>query len=138
MIPALVAYAIALIVFLCIDITWLMLVGAQLYKAALSEILAADIRLGPAAVFYLLYPVGIAYFAVMPALKDGSVTTALLNGALYGLMAYGTYELTNYATLRGWTFTITAVDMVYGAVASATVAVIAFYATPAVSRWFGA
>lgn len=132
------AYLIALIAFACFDIAWLTYAGAQLYKPALADILAPGIRFGPAAAFYLLFPIGLIYFAVNPALKDGAVATAIVNGMLFGLFTYGTYELTNFATLRGWTLSITAIDMIYGALVSAAVAAIAFIAAPVVARWVAA
>ncbi|MEQ1719340.1 MAG: DUF2177 family protein [Hyphomicrobium sp.] len=132
-----IAYAVALVAFTAIDVTWLSSVGARLYKETLGDILATDIRMAPAIVFYLFYPLGIVTFAVDPALKQGAISSALLNGALFGLFTYGTYELTNFATLRNWTLSITAIDMAYGAVASAVVAAIATALTPSIVRWFG-
>lgn len=133
-----VCYAIAVVVFAAIDITWLTVVGGQLYKQTLGDILVPNIRMAPAIAFYLLYPVGLIFFAVDPAWKNGSIITAVTHGALFGLFTYGTYELTNFATLRNWTLEITAIDMTYGAMASAGVAAIAFLLTPTIARWFGA
>jgi len=132
------AYAISLVAFGILDMTWLSFVGAKLYKPVLGDILEPGIRLAPASAFYLMFPAGLIYFAVNPALKDGALGTALLNGALFGLFTYGTYELTNFATLRNWTLQITLIDMAYGAVMCAAVAALAFKLTPAVARWFGA
>jgi uncharacterized membrane protein len=90
--------------------------------------LADKVRLAPAIVFYLLYPIGIEIFALIPALRTGSIGHAGVYGALFGLFAYATYDLTNAATLRQWTTQITLADMAWGAVAtclSATIAVIA-------------
>jgi uncharacterized membrane protein len=70
-------------------------------------------------VFYLLYLLGILFFVVRPALQSGGWTTALTYGALFGFIAYGTYDLTNYATLRQWTLGLTVSDMVWGAVVTA-------------------
>lgn len=133
-----IAYAIALLAFAAIDITWLMTFGAQLYKATLGDILAPDIRLAPAIAFYLLYPAGVVIFAADPALKQASLSTAVIYGALFGLFTYGTYELTNFATLRNWTLSITAIDLAYGVAATAITAALAYSLTPAVARWFGA
>lgn len=132
-----VAYVLALVAFAAIDITWLMTMGAKLYKETLGDILAPEIRTGPAIAFYLLYPIGLVAFAVNPAAKDGSITTAALYGGLFGLLAYGTYELTNFATLRNWTLGITVIDMAYGAIAGAVVSAIVYAAAPVVVRWVG-
>jgi uncharacterized membrane protein len=132
-----VAYAIALLAFAAIDITWLMTFGAQLYKSTLGDILEPNIRLAPAIAFYLLFPAGIVVFAADPAIKQGSLSTALVYGALFGLFTYGTYELTNFATLRNWTFGIAAIDIAYGVAASAIAAALTYSFAPAVARWFG-
>lgn len=134
----LVTYAIALVAFGLIDMAWLSTVGGQLYKATLGDILAPEIRIGPAVAFYLLFPAGLIYFAVNPAMKDGLLSTAVMNGALFGFFTYATYELTNFATLRNWTLGITVIDTAYGAIVSAAVAALAYALAPTVSRWFGA
>jgi uncharacterized membrane protein len=75
------------------------------------------------------------YFALMPALRDGSASAALLNGALIGLLAYATYDLTNYATLRPWTLTITLVDLVYGTVVVGLCTWVAFIVVRRLAGW---
>jgi uncharacterized membrane protein len=81
----------------------------------------------PAVAFYLMYPIGILVFATMPALKAGSVSPALIYGALFGALAYATYDLTNYATLRNWTLLISVADIAWGAFASAAAATVGYY-----------
>jgi uncharacterized membrane protein len=134
----LIAYLIALVAFALVDIAWLTTVGGQLYKSTLGDILAPEIRMAPAVVFYLLYPMGLVYFAIIPALNSGSMSTALVNGALFGLFTYATYELTNFATLRNWTLSITVIDIAYGVVLGAVVSAVAYALTPTVLRWTGA
>jgi uncharacterized membrane protein len=112
------SYVIALVVFGVIDALWLSTMGAILYRPVLGDILLQDLRIGPAIAFYLLFPIGIVIFAVSPALKEGAVTTALVYGLLFGAFAYGTYDLTNFATLRNWNLQITLIDIAYGAVTS--------------------
>lgn len=116
------AYLAALILFAAIDITWLMTMGGRLYKQTLGDILLPSVNIAPAVAFYLMYPAALVYFAILPSLKSGSVSPAVLNGALFGFFAYATYELTNFATLRNWTLQITLVDIAYGALASGVVA----------------
>ena len=125
-----VAYLIALVLFAAVDITWLMTMGSKLYRQTLGDILLTELRMAPAAVFYLMYPAGLVIFAVIPALKSGSPATALVLGALLGLFAYGTYELTNFATIRNWTLQITLIDIAYGIVASGLVAAIVTTVVP--------
>lgn len=117
-----IAYVVSLILFAAIDITWLMTMGARLYKQTLGDILLPNVNMMPAIAFYLIYPAGIVYFGIMPALKETMISTAVINGALFGFFAYATYELTNYATLRNWTLQITIIDIVYGAIVAGAVA----------------
>ncbi|MBN9135941.1 MAG: DUF2177 family protein [Phyllobacterium sp.] len=109
-------YLAFLVAFGICDAIWLSSMAAKLYRPALGDLLLAQVRYWPAALFYIGFPLGVVYFALMPALRDGSASAALVNGALVGLLAYATYDLTNYATLRPWTLKITLVDLLYGAV----------------------
>lgn len=122
------SYIIALLIFGIIDATWLSLMGARLYLPVLGDILLDNLRIAPAIVFYALFPVGIVTFAVRPGLEANSVTTAVLFGFLFGAIAYATYDLTNFATLRNWNLQITLIDILYGALASATAAGVAGFA----------
>jgi len=128
----LVAYAAALIVFGALDAIWLTTMASRLYRPALGEILLDNLRIAPAVAFYFLYPIGLVVFAAMPAVRSGSAGVALTYGALFGLLAYATYDLTNYATLRNWTLQITIVDLMYGTVVAGLTSVAAYYA----ARWF--
>lgn len=128
------AYLVTFVVFAVIDGTWLYVMGSQLYKPVLGDILLPDIRLGPAVAFYLLFPLGLVIFAVDPALKAGSWNTALVYGALFGLFAYATYDLTNFATLRNWTLQITLVDIVYGAIVAGIASLAGHWAATAFGR----
>lgn len=133
MLTYLIAYAIALVIFAAIDIAWLTTMGAALYRATLGDILLSSVRIEPALAFYLLFPLGIVVFGVAPALRAGSAGHAAFYGALFGLLAYATYDLTNYATLRNWTLKITLIDMVYGAAVVGAVSVLTYLAL----HWLG-
>jgi len=128
----LLAYIIVTIIFVILDGAWLTIMGPLLYKPALGDLLADKVRLAPAIVFYLLYPAGIALFALLPALRSNSIGHATIYGALFGLFAYATYDLTNAATLRQWTTQITLADMAWGAVATGLAATISAIACRAV------
>lgn len=104
------------VVFLILDAIMLKRVLRPLFETHLGDLLASPIRIGPAAVFYLFYVGGLLWFVSLPALRDGAPVQALLGGALLGAMAYGTYEFTNYATLRDWHWHMVAVDLTWGAV----------------------
>lgn len=126
-----VAYIASLIVFGALDAIWLTTMTSRIYRPVLGDILLSDLRVAPALAFYLLYPVGLVVFAAMPALRSGSAGTALAHGALFGLIAYATYDLTNYATLRSWTLQITLIDLAYGTVVAGLTALAAYQA----ARW---
>jgi uncharacterized membrane protein len=128
----LVAYASSLIVFGLLDALWLSTMAGRLYRPALGDVLLDNLRLAPALAFYFLYPVGLVVFATMPAVRSGSVGAALAYGALFGLLAYATYDLTNYATLRAWNLQLTLIDLAYGTVVAALTAAAAYQAV----RWF--
>ena len=109
------AYGGAALAMLALDSIWLTTMASRLYRPQLGDLLLDEFRAGPAVAFYALYLFGVVYFATAPALKDGGWRKAALNGALLGLVAYGTYDLTNQATLVHWPVTVTVVDLLWGA-----------------------
>jgi uncharacterized membrane protein len=121
----LIAYLTSAVVFLCIDAVWLRIMGDILYRPLLGEILLERFRVAPAILFYLIYIVGVVKFAVLPSLGPDRWITALFNGALLGLVAYGTYDLTNQATLKVWPTAITIADLCWGTVLTAIAALLA-------------
>jgi uncharacterized membrane protein len=123
------AYGAALVIFVIVDALWLGNVAPRLYRPILGDILLEKFRLAPALVFYLLYPAGLVFFAINPALKGGGLSTALLCGALFGLFTYATYDLTNQATLRNWSTLITVVDIAWGSFLGAVTAAGAWWIT---------
>ncbi len=90
-----------------------------LFAAHIGDMLATELRLVPAALFYLAYVGGVLWFVSLPALREGAPVNALLAGAALGAMAYGTYEFTNYATLRDWHWQMVAVDVTWGTILTA-------------------
>ncbi|WP_435200687.1 DUF2177 family protein [Qipengyuania sp. 902] len=122
-----VAFVAAAIVFGVLDALWLGWAGDNFYRPRLSDMLADSFRMAPALVFYVAYIAGIVWFAVRPGLAGG-VGTAALNGALLGALCYATYDLTNQATLRQWSTTVTVADICWGAFATAVAASVATFA----------
>jgi uncharacterized membrane protein len=129
-----IAYVVVLIVFGAIDAVWLSTMGPLLYRPALGDILAQNLRIAPAIAFYLTYPIGVVVFAVLPALRAQAPFTAAALALLFGALAYATYDLTNYATLRNWTLPITVLDISYGGLASSIAATAAYFAVRAIAR----
>lgn len=114
-----VAFAVGAVVFLALDALWLGMVGRGLYQREVGALLLERPNFGAAAVFYVLYLAAMTYFCVMPGLAEASAARALINGVLFGAIAYATYDLTNLATLKGWSTTIVVVDIAWGAFATA-------------------
>ena len=107
-------YAVTAAVFLGLDMLGIRYIVRPVFDTHVGHLLAQPLRLGPAAVFYLLYVVGLLIFVSWPALKAGSPLQALVFGALLGAMCYGTYEMTNYATLADWSWQQVVVDGLWG------------------------
>jgi uncharacterized membrane protein len=117
-----IAYLASAIVFLVLDAAWLTTMADRLYRPALGRLLLDRFELAPAALFYALYVIGIVVFAVAPGLASGRWTTSLGLGALLGLIAYATYDLTNQATLRDWPWRVTLADLGWGTLVTAVAA----------------
>jgi uncharacterized membrane protein len=126
-----VAYVATLVAFLGIDAIWLSLAGGRIYRAVLKDILLEGFSPAPAVAFYLIFAAGLVILAVRPGLEAGSVRVAAGNGALLGFLAYATYDLSNQATLRNWTATLTLTDLAWGTALSAAAATLGFLAARA-------
>ena len=131
------AYLAAALAYVVMDVGWLSFASARLYRPVLGDLLAPRIALAPGVVFYLLYVVGVVVLAVAPALKAGGWTRAALSGAVLGLVAYGTYDLTNQATLRTWATRLSVLDMGWGMIATTGAALAGFWAATAAAHALG-
>ena len=120
-------YAIALPVFFVIDMIWLGLVAKNFYRNQIGFLMTPNINWVAAIIFYLLFIVGLIVFVIAPAIEKGSWTYAILFGALFGLITYATYDLTNLATLKDWPLLVTIVDLIWGAVLAASVSVVTYF-----------
>jgi len=119
-------YAIALPVFLVIDMIWLGLIAKNFYRAQIGTLMKPDVNWLAAIAFYLIFIVGLVVFVIAPAMQKGSWSQALLWGALFGLVCYATYDLTNLAVAKDWPLLVTLVDLLWGAVLAASVSVITY------------
>jgi uncharacterized membrane protein len=119
--------------FLAIDSVWLSQMASRFYRPALGEMLAEKPNLAAAAVFYVVYVTGIIVLAVLPAMDRGGLARAAMLGAFVGFLAYGTYDLTNHATVRDWPLRLTLVDMAWGTVLTSLAACAGFWAMRAAS-----
>lgn len=117
-------WIVAAILFLLIDMIWLLWLGRNFYVSEIGELLRQPPNMAAAGAFYLLYVTGLMIMVIWPALQSQSILQGLLYGALLGLVAYGTYDLTNLAVMKGFTTKIALIDMVWGAVLTGTVSAI--------------
>ena len=119
-------YIITTLIFFAIDMVWLGLIAKNFYREKLGFILSPDVNWYAAVIFYLIYIGGILYFAVLPAMKDESWQTALIQGAVLGFLCYATYDLTNMATIKNWPLTVVLVDIIWGIVLTGSCALISY------------
>ena len=121
-----VAYLATLVAFCAGDFVWLGTVATGFYQSQVGSLMLATPNWPAAGAFYALYAAGTVLFAVMPALRAGTWTSALIQGALFGFFTYATYDLTNLATLKGWSLGVTVVDIAWGAVVTGLAATVGF------------
>jgi uncharacterized membrane protein len=119
-------FFIALAVFFAIDMVWLVLIAKKFYREQIGFLMKPDINWIAAIIFYLLYIAGLVVFVISPAIQKHSWTNAILFGALFGLISYATYDLTNLATIKGWPVLVTLVDLAWGMVLSASVSLLTY------------
>ena len=124
-------YIATLIAFFIIDMAWLGLVARSFYRKHLGFLMNSSPNWFAAIIFYMLFIVGILVFVVVPGLENNSLKTTLLRAALFGVITYATYDLTNLATVKDWPLLVTVVDMIWGTVLSAAVSFIGFM----VGKW---
>lgn len=127
-------YAIALPVFFAIDMFWLGVVSKNFYRAQIGSLLKTDVNWVAAIVFYLLFIVGLVVFVITPAVEKSSWMHAVMFGALFGLVCYATYDLTNLAVAKDWPLLVTIVDMIWGAVLAASVSTVTYFIANAISN----
>lgn len=120
-------YLISLVAFFAVDMLWLGLIAKNLYRKHLGFLMAPSVNWTAAIVFYLLFIFGVLVFVVIPGLKENSLKMTLLRAALFGLITYATYDLTNLATVKNWPVIITFVDLAWGMVLTTLVALAGFY-----------
>ena len=120
-------YLIAVVSFFAIDMVWLGVVAKNLYREQIGFIMKTNFNWIAAFSFYFLYIFGLVYFVINPALESGQITHAIFAGALFGLITYATYDLTNLATLENWPLKITIIDLIWGTVLGSSVSTLTYY-----------
>ncbi|MGB4293007.1 MAG: DUF2177 family protein [Bacteroidales bacterium] len=120
-------FLIALPVFFVIDMIWLVFVARNFYKEQIGFIMKPEINWVAAILFYLLFIVGLVVFVISPAVEKRTWIHALGYGALFGLVTYATYDLTNLATLKEWPLKVTIIDLIWGALLASIVSVVTYF-----------
>jgi len=130
----LIAFVSAALIFGGLDAMWLNWAGSNLYEPNIGELMAEDFNMGAAGVFYILYLMGMTWFAIRPGLIAGDVTVALLNGVLLGGLCYATFDLTSQAVFKVWATKVTVLDIIWGAFATGTTSTLATWIALKVTR----
>ena len=100
--------------FFIVDLIWLGLVAKKLYQDQIGDLLKPNVNWVAAMIFYFMFIAGIVLFVIMPAVDKNSLSHVMLMGALFGLITYATYDLTNLATMKNWPLSITLIDLSWG------------------------
>jgi uncharacterized membrane protein len=127
----LLSYILTTVVFFAIDLVWLGLIAKDIYKKYLGSLMSETVNWGAALLFYLLFIAGIFVFVINPAIEKHSAARALLMGAFFGLITYSTYDLTNYATLKGFPLHVVVIDLAWGTFITAVVSLSGY----CITRW---
>jgi uncharacterized membrane protein len=122
-----VAYIATLVPLLFLDGLWILVLAKKFYADHLGFLFTKSVNIAPVLVFYPLYAVGVLLLVVLPAVSSSSWVEALWRGALLGLVAYGTYDLTNHATISNWPLSVTLVDIIWGMTVTSVTSVIAYF-----------
>ena len=128
------AYAAAAAVMIAIDLLWLGVIAKPLYRDGIGHLMSDTPNIPAALLFYLMFPVGLMIFAVVPNAASAEWSKTLVAGTLFGLFTYATYDLTNLATLKGWPIGLAALDIAWGTMVSSVSALAGRWAM----SWFSA
>ena len=116
-------------IFLIIDVLWLSITVKSLYRPALGSLLNDKPVMWAAVLFYIIYMIGLALIIIKPALANDSIVQALWTGVVFGVVAYGTYNLTNMATVKNWSAIIVWIDMIWGGLLTGFSSAVGIYLT---------
>ncbi|MFH5836163.1 DUF2177 family protein [Proteiniclasticum sp. C24MP] len=119
-------YLMTLVIFFLVDIVWLGVISKKLYKEYLGHLMG-PVNWPAALIFYAMFIAGLVFFVINPAIEKESLIYAIIVGGFFGFITYGTYDLTNLATLKDWPVTITIIDLIWGTFLNAATAGITYY-----------
>jgi uncharacterized membrane protein len=122
-------YGVALVVFFVIDLLWLGVIARGFYQNQMGHLLKEDVNWAAAVAFYLIFLVGLVVLVIWPAVEQQSLARAIVLGALFGLVTYAAYDLTNLATLEGFPLKVAIVDLIWGSVLCGTISAVTYLAS---------
>lgn len=125
--PPIIAYIAALVVMGLLDGLWFSVAVKRIYRPAIGHLMVEKPNIPAALAFYLIYPIGVVYFAVLPVLAQGLIGQALVHGAILGFVAYATYDLTSLAIMRGWPARVSFIDLAWGTALTAVTSAVAVW-----------
>ena len=124
-----ISYLLTTLVFFVVDMLWLGLIAKNIYRKYLGALLSETVNWAAALIFYLLFIAGIFIFVIYPSIEKQSPGRAVVLGAIFGLITYATYDLTNYATLKGFPVNVVIIDLIWGTVLTTLVSISGYYIT---------
>ena len=127
--PIILSFIFFSIILLILDIIWLSIAPKYIYRPNLPDLLLDKPVMWAAALFYVIYSIGVTLIILRPSLIDSSIFTALWTGLIFGIVAYGTWSLTNMAVLKGWSETVTFIDMLWGGFITSISSALSIYLT---------
>lgn len=136
MVAYITAYLTAMVIFCLIDFVWLTIIAKNFYQSRMGFLMLDEIKFSAAAAFYLLYLLGLLIFAIIPGLRAQNWLVAAGLSAFLGLIAYASYDLTNLATLKGWSLSLSLVDILWGAVVSTCAGTAGYFAARATEKMY--
>lgn len=129
-------YLTSLVVFLSLDMFWLGLIAKDFYKHNIGFLMTDQIRWSAAIIFYLIFILGLLVFVLLPMNENKNIWSVLAKGAFFGFVTYATYDLTNFATLKGFPLKVVIVDLLWGTFVSGLVSLIVFSLKQAFPKFF--
>lgn len=122
----LITFIISFLILIGLDFTFLGFLMSEYYKRLLAPAITLEFSLIPAFMFYLFYLLGIFYFVVMPNLSENNLWRVLTAGAIFGFICYMTYDLTNMATIKNWSWKVVLLDISWGTFVTSIISIIAY------------
>lgn len=125
-------YLLVSLVFFTIDFLWLKFAASK-YSTKIGHLMAPKPKLLPALIFYLIFVIGIIVFAILPGYEAKNLLRTVILGALFGMLSYSTYDLTNLATLKNWPISITVIDIIWGTSISVITSIAGYFIATLIS-----